>query len=361
MPMYRSVISVGLLLLLGRSLAVGHDRFAAPARETKKTSAEAFVGGLAPGETSQDDHRQLRAEALANAEVRVTARRKNPRISRAGLDPAVLSTLVQQQEYLASRPAPQGPSAPSKHLVPGLACNAPMIRSVNGTRSGAIFTPQAPRNFYTIEGCSFGSARGHVQLESRSTAFGQPIFPIFLQLAHSARAWSDREISVYLDPHLSGVPDSPVTLVIYVGSGQRLEMPGCFFVAVRGEPRFLPVIPATWVKFDATTTVGRSIRRLGSCSPPVRGGEVPKDAAWTSALVIRSDSDQFAAGSDTYDFSQLGPGWIVDSVQLQTYAISCPADITYAHSFGRWDIAGNQRSFTISWEGGACTAYALPL
>lgn len=151
-----------------------------------------------------------------------------------------------------------------------------------------------------------------------------------------------------------------MALVIYAGSGRRLEMPGCFFVAVRGEPRLLMVIPAPWVKLHATTVGSRSIRQSEYVSPPVRGGEIAKDAAGTSALVIRSDSEQFAAGSDTYDFSQLGPGWVVDSVQLQTYAISCPADITYAHSFGRWDIAWDQRSFTISWEGGACTSSALP-
>ena len=290
----------------------------------------------------------------------MTARRKNPRISRNGLDATVLSTLNQQQAYLASRPAPDMPPGSSKHLVPVFTCDGPMIRSVNGTRDGAVFTPQAARNKYTIEGCSFGSARGRVQLEPRSAVLGQPIPPIVLQLDNSATAWSDRQINVHLDPHLSGVPDSPVTLVIYAGSGQRMELPGCFFVAARGEPRLLTVIPATWLKLHATTVRSRSIQQLEYVSPPVRGGEVPQDAAGTSALVVRSDPEPFAAGSDTYDFSRLGPGWAVDSVQLQTYAASCPADITYARSFGRWDVAWDQKSFTINWEGVVCKSFALP-
>lgn len=381
-PIYRSVISVRLLLLLGSSLAVGHDPLAA--RETKEISAGVLVEGLVARETASDDYKQLRAEALANAEVRVTARRKNPRISSSGLDPAVLSTLEQQQAYLASHPFRSGPAAmestkpdgktasssspkarnvpaePSKQPWSSLACNGPMIRSVNGTRDGAIFTPQAPGNAYTIEGCSFGSARGSVQLEPRSAAFGRPISPIVLQLDHSATAWSDRKINVHLDPHLSGAADSPVTLVIYAGNGQRVELPGCFFVAARGEPQLLTVIPAPWVKLQATTVRSRSIQQLEYVSPPVSGDDVPQNAAGTSALVVRSDLEPFAAGSDTYDFSQLGPGWAVESVQLQTYSISCPTDITYAQSFGQWDLAWDQRSFTISWKGDVCRSYALP-
>jgi hypothetical protein len=292
--------------------------------------------------------------------------------------------LDQQQAYLALRPRPANPAAmestkgpgkpdspfppkirsvpaaPSKQLLSSLACNGPMIRSVNGIREGAIFTPQAPGNVYTIEGCSFGSEPGRVQLESRSAAPGQPISPIVFQLDRSPTAWSDREINVHLDPLLSGVPDSPVTLVIYARTGQRMELPSCFFVAARGAPQLLTVIPASWVTLQATRVRSRSIQQLEYVSPPVSSGDVPQDAAGTSALVVRSDSEPFAAGSDTYDFSQLRPGWVVDSVQLQTYAVSCPADITSARSFGRWDIDWEQKGFTISWQGVVCKSYALP-
>jgi hypothetical protein len=381
--MPRGMISVGLLLLLGRSPAVVYAPVAAPVRETKETRAGVLVEGSVSKETAADDYKQLRAEALANAEVRVTARRKNPRVSSRGLDPGVLGTLAQQQAYLASHPlrsdlaatestkasgktasssfpkARSVPAVPSKQLLSSFACNGPMIRSVNGARDGAIFTPQAPGNAYTIEGCSFGSKRGRIQLEPRSAAPAQAISPIVLQLDRSPTAWDDREIKVHLDPHLSGVPDSLVTLVIYAGNGQRMELPGCYFVAARGEPQLLTVIPASWVRLQATTVRSHSIHQLEYVSPPV-GRDVPQDAAGASALVVRSDSEPFAAGSDTYDFSQLGPGWAVESVQLQTYAISCPADITYAQSFGQWDLAWDRTSFTISWKGDVCRSYVLP-
>ena len=350
--MHRGTLLVGLVLLVGHWLAAGHDPFTAAHQ-----SARMFWGARASGETTEDAYKQLRAEALANAEVRVRPRRKNPGIAPSGLGPAVLTALDQQQAYLASRPRPSVPARNSKHLLP---CTEPMIRSVNGNRDGAIFTPRVPGNVYTIEGCSFGSDRGHVQLEPRTKSLSQPALPIVLQLDHSATAWTDKEINVQVDPHLSGVADSEETLVVYPGSGQRLELPGCFFVAMRGQPRLLTVIPATWVRLHASRVRSRSIQQLEYISPPVGGEEIPKDAVGTSALVIRSDSEAFAPGSDTYNFSQLQAGWVVDSVQLQTYAISCPADIAYAKSFGRWDVAWEQRSFTISWKGGACNSYALP-
>lgn len=389
--MHRRAILGGLFLLLGRSLAAGHEQSTAPFREIKESSAVITAEGLASRETAPDDYKQLRAEALAKAEVRVTSRLKNPRLSSSGFDPAVLTTLEEQRVHLETEhplrsgagatdagtkrgtsapPAASAPNLParplvslspsSKQLPSFAACDEPAIRAVNGSRQSVIFTPRAPGNAYRIEGCSFGSARGHVQLEPRSMAPGQSTLPIVLQLDRSATAWSDREINVHLDPHLSGIPDSPVTLVIYAGNGQRIELPGCFFVAMRGEPQLLKVIPASWVRLHATTVHSRSIQQLEYVSPPVGSGEVPKDAAGTSALVIRSDSDEFAAGRDTYDFSHLGPGWAVDSVQLQTYSISCPADIAYAQSFGRWDVAWDQRSFTISWKGDACKSHALP-
>jgi len=235
-----------------------------------------------------------------------------------------------------------------------------MIRSVNGNHDGAVFTPGTPGNFYTIEGCSFGNERGFVQLERRPVSLSQPGWPIVLQLDHSNAAWTEHEINVHFDPHLSGIPDSPVTLAVYAPSGLRIELPGCFFVAARGEPRLLTVIPATWVRLHATTVHSRAIRQLEYVSPPVSGGETPKEATGATVLVIRSDSEAFTGGSDAFDFSQLGPGWAVESVQLQTYAGACPADLSYSHPFGRWDLSWGPKSFTVSWEGNACSSYALP-
>jgi hypothetical protein len=236
-----------------------------------------------------------------------------------------------------------------------------MIRLVNGKKTRAVFTPQVPDNLYKIEGCFFGNVRGKLQLEPHPTVFGQSALPITLQIDSPLNAWTDTKIDAYLDPGLSGIPDYPVTLVIYPGKGQRMELPGCFFVAVRGEPQLLNVIPSSWVKLQASAVGSRSIKQLEYVSPRANGSEAPSDGAGTSAFVVRSDSEQFGFGSDTYDFSRLSPGWVVDSVQLQTYAASCPGDITYAQSVGRWDTIWSERGFTVNWQDDACTSQIPPV
>jgi hypothetical protein len=143
--------------------------------------------------------------------------------------------------------------------------------------------------------------------------------------------------------------------------GQRMELPGCFFVAVRGEPQLLNVIPSSWVKLQASAVGSRSIKQLEYVSPRAKGSETLSDGAGTSAFVVRSDSEQFGLGSDTYDFSRLSPGWVVDSVQLQTYAASCPGDVTCTQSVGRWDTIWGERGFTVNWQDDACTSQIPPI
>jgi hypothetical protein len=345
-------ISVGFLLLLGNAPA--QVSLAAENRREGMVAAAAASKEIAP-----DDYKQLRARALAAAEVRVAPRQRNPGITSGGWEPEVSRILDQQQTYLASRP-PSGHNEISRHTVPAYECNEATIRSVNGNHSGAIFTPRMPANVYIIEGCFFGNARGRIQLELRPVVSGQPVPSIALQLDNTTGAWSDHEIKVHLDAHVSGIPDSTVTLAIYPANGTRIELPGCFFVALRGEPQMLKVIPASWIRFDATKVRSRALQQLEYVSPPVKGNEVPKDAGETSALIVRSDSERFEPGYDTYDFSNLGPGWAVHSVQLQTYSIPCPADVTYAESFGHWDLTWKQRGFTVSWGGEACTSFPVP-
>jgi len=139
-----------------------------------------------------------------------------------------------------------------------------------------------------------------------------------------------------------------------------VELPGCLFVAARGEPQLLSVIPSSWIELQASTVHGRSIRQLEYVSPLTKGSDAPRDAAATSAFVVRSDQENFGAGNDTYDFSNLNPGWVVDSVQLQTYAVACPGDVTYAQSIGRWSTTWSQKSFTVGWQDDLCESYIPP-
>ena len=138
---------------------------------------------------------KLRTQALATAKTRLGPKIKNPHVSDYGIDPAVLSVLLEQRSYLQTHRAapilmtknlgsenPENSSRPSKKpntaARPNLfqmaktatdqnaeVCNSPLIRRVNGRSAGAIFTPQFPDNHYVIEGCSFGSLAGKVQLD----------------------------------------------------------------------------------------------------------------------------------------------------------------------------------------------------
>ena len=102
----------------------------------------------------------------------------------------------------------------------------------------------------------------------------------------SSGAWSDHEINVQLDTELSGVPDYPVTLVIYPVKHRRIKLRGCRFVAARGNPQLLSLIPSAWVSLYPSGVGSRSIRQLEYVSPTEASGAVPKDASTSSAFVV---------------------------------------------------------------------------
>jgi hypothetical protein len=151
-----------------------------------------------------------------------------------------------------------------------------------------------------------------------------------------------------------------MTLVIHLAEGRRLEFPGCFFVAARSNPKLLDSIPASWVNLQPSMIHSHSIERLEYVSPPVRGSDVPPDAAGASAFVSRLDAENFGAGADVYDFSQLNPGWVVASVQLQTYFVACPGASPNRQSSGHWDTEWNGRKLAIQLQDDVCTSRVSP-
>jgi hypothetical protein len=182
-----------------------------------------------------------------------------------------------------------------------------------------------------------------------------------MQLAStSSGAWSEHEINVQLDPELSGVPDYPVTLAIYPANHRRIELRGCRFVAARGHPQLLSMIPSTWVRLYPSGVGSRSIRQLEYVSPTEASGAVPKDASASSAFVVRSDPGQFGIGGDSYDFSHLNPGWVVESVQLQTYSVSCPEVATSAQSFGDWEAEWTPLGVRVAFQESVCASSRPP-
>lgn len=316
-----------------------------------------------------DEYQKQWSQVVKNARVETGPKLENPAISRDGLAPGVVSALQQQRDYLQAHgtytPAQAPVNAASREALgdasrgPRLdaTCHEPLIRSVNGKMKDAVFTPTAADNTYRIEGCFFGDAPGTVQLEVRSGPHqGNAIPPIHMQLdSTSTGAWSEREITVHLDPELRGIPDYAVTLVIYSANRRRIELRGCRFVAARGKPHLLSMIPSAWVSLYPSGVGSRSIRQLEYFSPTAAGSAVPKDASASSAFVVRSDPEQFGIGTDNYDFSQLNPGWVVESVQLLTYSVSCPGVAPSAQSFGRWEAKWRPRGVIVALKDSVCT------
>jgi len=320
-----------------------------------------------------DEYQKLWSQVVKNAKVETGPKLKNPAISSDGLAPGVVRALLEQRDYLAAHgtvsPTQSPVNAAARELVDDNSrkprplpqyppCHEPIIRSVNGKTKGVVFTPTAADNIYRIEGCFFGYAPGIVQLEAHSAPH-QPnaIPPIRLQLDSPSRAaWSEHEITARLDMELSGIADYPVTLVIYPAKHRRIELRGCRFVAARGHPQLLTMIPSAWVSLYPSGVGSRSIRQLEYVSPTEASDAVPKDASASSAFVVRSDPRQFGIGRDSYDFSRLNPGWVVESVQLQTYSVSCPEVATSAQSSGSWEAEWTPLGVRVAFQESVCAS-----
>jgi len=364
----------------------------APGAHASEVPEQAQVGGSSPAKSEgtrsigplqdlpPDRYAALRTQAFAEATAVIGPKLRNPKITASGIDTAVLAVLEEERSFVQARhgagatpishgsllrhdvhadlPRQMPQSIPAHdRQVPW--CKTPSIRSVNGKAAGAVFTPLLRHNHYVIEGCFFGAASGRVQLEPEARADFSSATPDPVNLPLDG-TWSDGEIDAYLPSQLAGLVDMPVKLVIYPVGGGRIELPGCWFVAVRGEPKRLKAIPASWVNLQGPSTSTGVIRRLEYISPPSEGAGVPKDALGTSALVGRDDATPFGTGGDAYDFSHLNPGWVVESVQLHRYGVSCPGDVTHTESAGQWDTTWTSQGFTVSWASDTCVSSIPP-
>jgi len=355
---------------------------AAHAEAKAQPKASELLQAASPGAQLKpdlaDEYQKLWSEVLKNARVQTGPRLKNPAIAKDGLAPGIVRALQEQRKYLEGHQARASRgsaiNASTRELVgdsrnprspfqdPNPTCHEPMIKSVNGKTKGVVFTPTAADNRYTIEGCFFGDVPGKVQLEARSGTRGPKAMPaIRMQLqSPSPGAWSDHQIHVQLDAHLRGISDYPVTLVIYPSKGRRIELRGCRFVAARGNSQLLSVIPSAWVSLYPSGVGSRSIRQLEYVSPTEASGAMPKDATAASAFVVRSDPEQFGIGRDSYDFSHLNPGWVVESVQLQTYRVSCPEVAAPVQSSGGWEAAWTPLGVSVAFQETVCPSTARP-
>jgi hypothetical protein len=363
----KALAALFLTALLCAAVALFAGKPRAPSSEALQTASSSTL----PDPLPPDEYENVRGQMLKEAGVLLGPELKNPAISSDGLAPSILRALQEQRTYLETHLTDirtaldgarlandnSGDPPPSQHIN----CHKPMIRAVNGKTKGVVFTPMAANNIYKIEGCFFGDAPGIVQLEAQTGAQAESIHPITMQLdSTSLGAWSDHELKVKLDTELRGLPDYPVTLVIYSSKRRRIELHGCRFVAARGNPQLLNVIPSAWVSLYPSGVGSRSIRQLEYVSPTEASGAVPKDAAAASAFVVRSDPKQFGIGRDSYDFSHLNPGWVVESVQLQTYRASCPEVAAPVQSSGGWEAAWTPLGVSIAFQETVCPSTARP-
>ncbi len=327
--------------------------------------------------TLVDENGKLWSQVLANAMVTAGPKLKNPVISSDGLTPGVVRALLEQRKYREAHGAvaftPAAVNAATRERIghnsqklPSPSgdppCRAPMIRTVNGKAKGVVFTPTAADNRYRIIGCFFGDGPGIVELKTHSEPHqSNAVPPIPMQLdSTSSGAWSEHEINVQLDTEISGIPDYPVTLVIYPLKHRSIELRSCRFVAARGHPQLLSMIPSAWVSLYPSGVGSRSIRQLEYVSPTQASGAAPEDASASSASVVRSDPGQFGTGTDSYDFGHLNPGWVVESVQLQTYSVSCPVVATTAQSFGSWEAVWTRQGVRVAFQESVCVSSPPP-
>jgi hypothetical protein len=335
---------------------------------------------------------ELRMQTLAQARLIAGPRLKNPNLATGGLDRNAVAALAEQRAsrlnragfssqsaggtaLLSDRPAAlldssstnqpaQQPRIPTQTELDThkSSCSVPGIHEVNGRTSSPVFTPAEPDSHYRITGCGFGSSPGTVRLQpsvSGSTP-GPALQPIALVL-EGFRSWTDDHIDVRINSSLTGVPDFTADLVIQLPNGRSIRLPHCQFLAARGEPQLLRSIPAAWVHLDATSLSARAIHQVEFESPPVAGAEVPPDAVGASAFIVRSNPQAFSTGRDTYDLSQLAPGWVIESVQLRVFNAACPGQSKLPVSNGVWETSWTAHGFVVAWADETCSSPIPPV
>jgi hypothetical protein len=358
---------------------------AAPAaRSTQTTPPE--------GNLPAADYLELRTQTLAHARLIAGTRLKNPSLATGGLDRDIATALAEQRANLLSRVGLGSPAAATTTLIsehpatllspPTVAqptqqvqaprdsitipkrssCSWPAIRAVNGRSISPVFTPVEPDNHYRLTGCGFGSTPGIVRLQPNLTgpSLGPTPQPITFQL-DTLGSWTDDHIDVHINPSLTGVPDFTADLIIQFPNGRTVQLTRCQFLAARGHPQLLRAIPAAWVRLDATSLSARAIRQVEFESPPVAGEEIPPEAVGSSAFIARSDPQAFATGKDSYDLSQLAPGWAIESVQLRVFNAVCPGEGKLPVSNGSWATTWAPRGFVVAWADETCASPIPPV
>jgi len=226
----------------------------------------------------------------------------------------------------------------------------PMISNVNGQPHPVTFTPVSQYNLYTIHGCNFGDANPGAKAW---------IFGLGFHADFEVEEWLDDAIVVKLGENISGVADQDnLHVVVHRADGKEAQADGYKFYAAR-ETVLLKYIPPAWRKLDYTVT-GRhhwDWHPSVQDNSPVGGPNVPSQANGTTIYVSRRLADKFAPSTDSFDFSQLPKGWVVESASWINFPANCPNVVTYRENFGQWNLQWNATGIQFSWSDTSCSGF----
>ena len=245
---------------------------------------------------------------------------------------------------LALAPAP---SLTANICPPGA---VPSFHTVNGQKSGIVFTPdvlnklltsQANQHyFYTIQGCHFGQVTGQVSLVG-------PFAAGTISLA--VDTWSDSGIIVHVPSDLSRELDQDnVTLALTI-SGMQLQAPGMKFYAAREEV-LLNFLPANEASLAA--------------SPAGKDAALYQSPGFGTFDVQRDSLSTYSPGTDYYGFDELQRGFVPLAFQISPYAPQTVDSCSYLDprpgmqlSFdGTWNSQWEGNRIRVNWVVSHCHA-----
>src|SRR5262249_22037663 len=132
-----------------------------------------------------------------------------PSVQKAGANPLVNTS-----------PAPVANTFACAKAAP-----AALLFSVNGQKSGVVFTTDPDNNLFTLKGCNFGDVQGSMHLFG---GFAQGNVPFEIQF------WNDTSIVARVQPDLTKELDRDnVNLVVVAGNGHQTQFQGYKFYAAR--------------------------------------------------------------------------------------------------------------------------------
>jgi hypothetical protein len=266
-----------------------------------------------------------------------------------------LSTM-QGPRIAAAAPPPQTSSS-NRAAMAGqtsiaLSCatfNTSMISTVSGQQGSVTFTQDPQFNPFTIKGCNFGSARGQAQINSSN---GRKLASL------NVDTWTDTLITVEVDPTLTDVLDQDnVTLVIFPASGPQTQKAGLHFYAKRAE-LLLGSLPTSEASLTPINDDSGSPVTAKFSSP------YPVSSASMSGGVDRYNVVRFVGGTDSFDFSKLRPGFVLEKFQVDTLSQSVAGASSACGGFGpttstaytdgnwAWQMSGN--TIQVTWMEAHC-------